>query len=241
MVVTPAVWATELIPSQRPAVPPEGRAPERTAPEGPIWRLTALIFVGSFLLRWLNPGWVNDHFRMLAQARQVLAGELPFRDFRDPGIFLQIHTSAAFQLLFGYRLLGEALLCISLLSAGYALTFLLATRASRSVLIGLVVTVSVIALNPRLYAYDKVFLLPFGLLVCWRYVDRPTIRNLAIVGLCTAFAFLFRHDHGVYIGAVSATLLIAVHWKARPTESLRRLALYGAFVAAPLVPFFVFL
>src|SRR5215217_230350 len=121
MAVTSGVRAPELIAPPRPAVPPEGRAPERPASEGPIWALAALIFVGSFLLRWLNPGWVNDHFRLLAQARQILSGELPFRDFPDPGVFLQIHTSAAFQLLFGYRLLGEALLCISLLSAGYAL------------------------------------------------------------------------------------------------------------------------
>jgi hypothetical protein len=37
---------------------------------------------------------------------------MPVRDFVDPGIFLQIDTSAVAQLLFGYNRLGEALVCL---------------------------------------------------------------------------------------------------------------------------------
>ena len=206
------------------------------------WGLALVVFAGAFFFRASDPQFANDHFRVMSQGRQVLVyGEMPFRDFVDPGNFLQIYTSAAAQLLFGYSLFGEALLSIFLLSAGYALTFLLAARASRSAVIGLVVTVLAIATNPRLYAYDKVFLLPFGLWLCWRYVDRPTARNLAIVAFATAFAFLFRHDYGVYLGAAAAATLAAVHWREGLAPLLRRSALYGGIVAVTTLPFFVFL
>ena len=241
MAVIQDVRATEAVTSDRPATPPECPAAGPTTSGRPIRAIALLIFFGSFVFRFLEPEFHNDHFRLLAQARQILDGELPFRDFVDPGVFLQIHTSAAIQLLFGYRLLGEALLCISLLSAGYALTFVLAAQASRSILIALVLTLFVIVIHPRLYAYDKVFLLVFGLFLCWRYLDRPTTRHLAIAALGTAFAFLYRHDLGVYIGAGAVAMLVVAHWRQGPGRLLRRLAIFGAVGALPLLPFLGFL
>jgi hypothetical protein len=202
---------------------------------------TALVFAGSFMLRLLDVDFTNDHFNPLSKARQVLHGELPFRDFVDPGLFLQILVSAGAQFVFGYSLLGEALLTISFLSAGAALTFLLASRASRSILIGLIVAALVIATYPRLYNYPKVFLYVFAIFLYWRYVDAPRLRNLTILGLFTAAAFLFRHDHGVFIGIGGVAAVAATHWEQAHGLAFRRVAVYAASAALPLLPFFIFL
>ena len=53
---------------------------------------------------------VNDDFMHRAYALQLLSGELPIRDFFDYGMVLMYLASAVAQLLFGYRLLAEALL-----------------------------------------------------------------------------------------------------------------------------------
>ena len=206
------------------------------------WLLAAVIFVGSFLLRLLDPGFFNDHFQTISQGRQILAyGELPFRDFLDPGFFLMPVASAAVQRLFGYNLLGEALLSIALLSAGATLTFLLAARASRSLLIALATAGLVVLAFPRLYSYPKIFLLVLGLLMCWRYVDRPSLRRLVPLALTTALAFLFRHDLGVYVGLAAAVMLVVTHWRDGYRLLLRRLAVYAGVAALPILPFLGFL
>jgi hypothetical protein len=206
------------------------------------WILAGLIFAGSFVLRYLDPGLTNDQFAWISGGRQIrMYGEHPFRDFREPGYFLQNYASAAAQLAFGDNLLGEVLLAVSLLSAGAALTFLLASEASRSTLVGALMAALVVAIYPRLYNYPKVFLLALGIFVCWRYADRPTTRNLLVVGLVTALAFLFRHDLGLFVGAASAVTVAAVHWRDGLRPLLRRSILYGVAVFAPLVPFFLFI
>ena len=40
-------------------------------------------------------GFTNDQFGYLARARQIQAGDIPFRDFNDPGWFLTDYLSAA--------------------------------------------------------------------------------------------------------------------------------------------------
>jgi hypothetical protein len=206
------------------------------------WIGAAGIFLTTFLLRILEPGFDNDHFRMMAEGRQVLlTGEAPHRDFADPGIFLQIYTSAALQLLFGYNLFGQALFGTLVLAAAMAVTFLLARRASGSVPIALVVTLLVIALAPRLKQHHVVFLPVLGLLVAWRYADRRTPRRLLVAALATALAFLLRHDQGVYVGMAVAGTVLAVHRRDGARMLLQRVGLYGAVAAAALLPFFAFL
>jgi hypothetical protein len=184
----------------------------------------------------------NDQFAWISGGRQILRyGEHPFRDFREPGYFLQNYASAAAQLAFGDNLLGEVLLSVSLLSAGVALTFLLASEASRSTLVGALMATLVVAIYPRLYNYPKVFLLALGIFVCWRYADRPTHRNLLIVGLVAAVAFLFRHDLGLFVGVASAVTVAAVHWNGGLSPLLRRLTLYAMSAAVLIVPFFLFI
>ena len=242
MVVARAIRAaTTARPSGGPA------ALARPLPRGRIraglrWGMAVAVFVGLFALRFLDVRFVNDHARVLSQGRQVLAyGEAPVRDFIDPGVFLQIYASAAVQLLFGYNLLGEALLSIVLLAWGAALTFWLATRASGSLLIGLVVTALASAAYPRLNAYPKILIPVLGLFVCWWYLDRRTTGRLIVVAVVTAIAFLYRHDHGIYLGLAAAVMLVAAHWRDGARLLLRRAATFAACVAVLLLPFFAFL
>ena len=78
------------------------KSPEAYAPAATIALLTALhkILYASVL--------VNDDFMHRAYAGQLLAGELPIRDFFDYGMVLMYVASAVSQMLFGYRLLAEA-------------------------------------------------------------------------------------------------------------------------------------
>ena len=222
---------------------PNGQRARRRGPSGRLeWGLALIVFLATFVVRFLSLELDNDHFRMITQGRQVAAyGELPFRDFVDPGIFLQILASAAAQALFGYNVLGEALLTVFFLALSAALTFVLASRASRSASIGLVAAVLFVAMFTRLYQYHLAFLPVLGLFVCWRYVDRRTVYRLVVMGLVTAIAFLFRHDLGVYLALAATAVLVVTHWTDGFRILLRRLGLYATFAAIPLVPFFAFL
>ncbi len=91
-----------------------------------------IAFVLTFVFRFTSAGFGNDHFTHLSRARQILGGAWPIRDFFDPGQFLHYYLSAAAQLVFGYNLYGEALLTISFMSLGAALTFGVSARLSRS-------------------------------------------------------------------------------------------------------------
>ena len=92
-------------------------------------------------------------------------------------------------MLSGGTLFGEAILTVSLIALGGALTFLLAARLSSSRALGLLAAVAAISIGPRLYGYPKVFLFVLALACAWRYVqDRSTIR-LFVVATVTAVAW----------------------------------------------------
>lgn len=207
-----------------------------------LWLLAALVFAGCFLFRFLDVDLSNDDFAHISRARQIARyGEIPGRDFVDPGNPLRNYLSAAIMALFGDYLLGEVLMNIFFISLGAALTFLLAAQASHSLVIALIVTTMAVAMGSSLYNYPKVILYVLGPLVCWRYVDNRRPRALILVGLSTAVAFLFRHDHGAYIGLAALAMLVATHWREGARLLLRQSALYTAVVMGLLLPFFMFL
>ena len=205
------------------------------------WALAAAVFAASFVLTFLHAEFPDDHFQWISGGRQVLAyGEWPARDFFDPGYCLQHFASAGARALFGDDLLGEALLSSSFVALGFALTFVAAARASGSLLIGLVMAALVVDTNPRLYGYYKGPLPLLGILGCWAYLGRRSGRAAAALGLYAAFAFLFRHDFGVYVGVGAAVTVLAAHAD-DAREAVRRLAIYAAALAVPLLPFLAFL
>jgi len=198
------------------------------------------VFVATFLFRFLTLEFMNDHFVHLSRGRQILLGEVPVRDFFDPGLFLQYYASAAALMLSGGTLFGEAILTVSLIALGGALTFLMAARLSASLSLGLLAAVAAISIGPRLYGYPKVFLFVLALACGWRYARDRSTRRLFVMALVTAVAFLFRHDHGVYIGISMTGLLVLLDWGAMP-RALSTFGRYLAFTALLLLPFGIFI
>jgi hypothetical protein len=201
-------------------------------------------FAVTFAYRWLTVNFTNDQFVHLSRARQILIGDVPVRDFFDPGLFLQYYASAAALSLSGGTLLGEAALTIFFMSLGAALVYVLADRLSRSWIIGMAAAATAVATFPRLYSYPKVFLFVLAVACAWRYQARRTTANLALLAVVTAVAFLLRHDHGAYIGIAVMAFLGLLHWP-RSAAGVRPLATaagtYGGITLLLVLPFLVFI
>jgi hypothetical protein len=209
-----------------------------------LWAGALVTFAVVFAYRWLTVNFTNDQFVPLSRARQILLGDLPVRDFFDPGLFLQHYASAAALYLSGGTLLGEAVLTIFFISLGSALVYVMATRLSRSWVVGAAATATAVATFPRLYNYPKVFLFVLAVVCAWRYRARPTTINLSLLAVATAIAFLFRYDLGAYVGVAVTAFLIAMHWPAsaarmRPLGTA--LGLYVGTTMLLVLPFLVFI
>jgi len=195
--------------------------------------------IATFLYRFLTVEFTNDHFVHLSRGWQILQGEVPVRDFFDPGMLLQYYTSTAALILSGHNLFGEAVVTCLFIAAGAGLTFVAAARLSRSWWIAAAATLLVALSTPRLYNYPKMFFYVLALVAGWHYATRPTRGRLAGLALTTAVAFLYRHDHGVYIGVSTVALLAVAHWPAWGTAAAR-VGEYALAILLLLVPFLVF-
>jgi len=185
-------------------------------------------------------GFANDEFGYLARARQIQAGDVPFRDFNDPGWFLTDYVSAAAQWIGGYNLRSEAVLTIGMLSIGTVITFLLARRAAGSTIAALVAVAIAVALEPRHYNYPKIVLYAVALALAWAYVENPGRVRLVALAAVTGVGFLFRHDHLLYLGALSLMTVAAAH-RASVHDSLRATLALSAATAVFVGPFLIFL
>src|SRR5688500_8008852 len=161
-----------------------------------LWAGALVTFALVFAYRWLTVNFTNDQFVPLSRARQILLGDVPVRDFFDPGLFLQHYASAAALYVSGGTLLGEAVLTIFFISLGASLVYVMGHRLSRSWTIAAAATATAVAAFPRLYNYPKVFLFVLTVVCAWRYQVRPTRVTLVLLALTTAIAFLFRYDLG---------------------------------------------
>jgi hypothetical protein len=167
---------------------------------------------GTFLYRFLTIDFTNDHYVHLSRGWQILQGEVPTRDFFDPGLVLQYYASAAALLWSGHNLFGEAILTVGFMAAGAGLAFAAAALLSRSVWLAAAGTTIATLSLPRLYNYPKTFLYVMAIVAAWGYAARPGRGGLIGLAVLTAVAFLFRHDHGVYIGASVVVMLVLRHW-----------------------------
>ena len=207
--------------------------------------LAGIVFLTAFFYRFntlggVLGGFTNDEFGYLSRARQIQSGDVPFRDFNDPGWFLTDYLSAVAQWLGGYNLRSEALLTVGMLSLGAALTFLLARRAAGSTVVALLAVSVSIALDARHYNYPKIVLYAASLMLAWAYVDKPDGVRRAGLGALVGLAFLFRHDHLVYLGALSLMTVAFVHRSSLRDAAGAAAGLCGA-AAIFVVPFLVFL
>jgi hypothetical protein len=206
--------------------------------------LALLIFLLAFSYRFTTMGgrlggFENDQFVHLSRAQQIVLGERPIRDFVTPGMPLTDALSAAAQAMLGPTLLSEAMLTMSMLALASALLFLLAERASGSMPIAATVALVQIAMAPRFYNYPKLLPYAFGIAAMWWYIDRPQPRRLAMLACAGVVAFLFRHDHGAYIGTAAIVTVVAVHWR-QPRRLAREVALLGAMALAMVSPYLVY-
>ena len=181
------------------------------------------IFVFVWLTRFTDPGGsfaglTDDHFFYLVRGWQILFGDLPVRDFVDHGAPLFYYVGAAVQILFGRGTLSEVAFCVTVLAAGAVVTYLVAARASGSIAAGLAGVALHVLLQPRFYNYPKVIVYALAIPLLWRFADRPTRGVRLALSALTAVAFLFRHDHGIFVAIAFATLLLLLTdlpWRVR--------------------------
>ncbi len=184
-------------------------------------------------------GFENDQFVTLSQAQQVALGDWPMRDFVELGMPLTVMLSAAGQKLFGHTLFAEALVTSGLIGISTAILFVLAWRASGSVVIALLIALIQIAMAPRFYNYPKLLAYAIAIPAFWWYIDRPNWRRLLLVGAAGVIAFLLRHDHGLYVG-LTAFVAVALAQQLDARRIAAHLALLGAFALVLVGPYLLF-
>src|SRR5688572_9720869 len=156
-------------------------------------------WAGSFVFTFATLEFLNDHFGRISPARQIARyGELPFRDYFDPGYFLTEFSSALMQVVLGDNLLGEALLNSAFIASGTVLVLLLTRRLTGSFVTGAFAATLAVLAMPRAYDYDKVLFFPLGLWLCWRYIDRQRTTDLILLAAAIVVGALFRYDSGAY-------------------------------------------
>ena len=176
-----------------------------------ILALSGVIFVASFVFRFLNPDFEMEQFIRLVGARQILNGELPDRDFLNRGYTGAYYAAAAAMAVFGDALLGDLVLTASFIAIGAVLTWFLSFQASASVVVACIATLMAVAYYPALYNYPKIVLPVLGLVAVWRYLDHPGVGRLWTVAAAIVVAIVFRHDHGFYLGLATITALACAH------------------------------
>lgn len=185
-------------------------------------------------------GFPNDHFYYLSRATQVLSGAWPVRDFVDPGFPLAWAVSAAAQAVGGYTLLSEAVLVAAAFGIAAALTLWVVARQTGSLALALWAALVPVALQPRSYSYPKLLIYIVAAAGFIGYANRPSPVALGRLAVVTIVAFLFRHDHGIYIAAASCVLLLGAGEPRTPVAMARRLALFAAMVASCIIPYLIY-
>src|SRR5687768_3188835 len=181
---------------------------------------------------------VNDDYQHLAYARQLFHGDLPLRDFWDLSTTLQEVVSAASQLVFGNRLLAEAVVIGVATAVAVYLAYWILQQVTGSSLIAAICAALFIIAVPRAYAYPKWIVYAVAAWLWWNYVWWPSARKAIAAGLSVAAAFYWRHDHGVLVAAGVALGMCAAHGFS--TLAIRRTALAGIVALVLALPYLAF-
>jgi hypothetical protein len=206
----------------------------------PIPLGAALIGVGVAAFRILALDFVdNDHFVSLSSARQVTLGELPVRDFDDPGLPLAMALSAAAMWLGGSSLLPEVVLTSALLALAAVVAWRAAARVSGMPALALGAMLLQVIAFPRLYSYPKILVNACAALGFIAYARRPAPRRILALAALTEIALLFRYDLAVYVGLATVLLIVLVHGWTRTAAA--RLSLYAGASVALTLPYALYL
>ena len=181
---------------------------------------------------------VNDDYQHLAFARQLFHGDLPLRDFWDLSTTLQEVVSAASQLVFGNRLLAEAVVIGVATAVAVYLVYRILQQVTGSTLIAAICAALFIIAVPRAYAYPKWIVYAVAAWLWWNNVWWPSTQKAIAAGLSTAAAFYWRHDHGVLVAVGVALGMMAAHGFSK--LAVRRTVIAGAVALAVTLPYLVF-
>jgi hypothetical protein len=221
-------------------------APARTAADidrpGPPWLAVVaglLVGVFAFAFRLLTlRGLPNDHYVYLSAAQQILLGEIPGRDFVEPGMLLQFLISAAGQAV-APGPATEGIVTGAMLAVAAAATCVGVSWLTGSVAAGTLAGIFQVLVHPRLYSFPKILVPAVLLVLTLRYARRPATAALVMLAVWIVVAFLLRHDMGAY-AALAAAVAIALSHRTF-TGAVRACAVLTAAVLLMLVPYFVYL
>ena len=211
----------------------------------PVIALTAVTCAVTMILRYNAPegslgGLTDDHFYFVTLGWQMLFGELPDRDYFEPGAPLTLAISAALQTLLGRSIWSEYVFCVAVLAVGSAITFVLAARSSGSILLGLGAFLFQFALLPRLYGYPKIVIYAAAIGALWAWAASPGTRRTWVVAVITAVAFLLRHDHGIFVGFGFLVVLLSIG-NMPVGQRAKQALIYAVTLVALLTPYLAYL
>ena len=203
------------------------------------WVLYLVVFcvTGGFRYLTLAEGIPNNHFVYISGGWQMLSGEWPTRDWVDPGTPLMFVVSALSQWLLGQTLVAEAVLVAAAFALGAVLTVAAVRAATGSLGLALLATVLEVAIVPRTYGYPKVVVYALGFLCFFRYSARPELGRLAWMAVAIVVAFLFRHDHGLFLAVGGALAVLLTPEPAALGERWRRAAMLAGAVLVMVLPY----
>ena len=181
----------------------------------------------------------NDHFVHLARAQQLLLGDLPSATSWS-GFPLMYFVSAAAWALWGGTPGTELFLVAGAYALSAALTVLVAHRLSGSIIIAAGAALLEVMITPRTYSYPKILVYVAAAYGILAVAESPSRRRVLLLAALTAFAFLFRHDHGLYVGLASAVAVGLAASASGWPAGVRRLALFAAAVVAFVAPWLAF-
>ena len=177
----------------------------------------ALAVIAGVLQAVIASSPTNDDFLHVVLARQILAGDWPVRDFFDLGTWLSYGISAASQLVFGDRLLAEAVVVGVMLAVSTYLVFRLVHELTGSTLAAVLSAVLLLVAGPRGYSYPKIIVYAVAATLWWWYVRQPSFKRILAFGAWVAAAFYWRGDHGVYVAVILVLAVVAAHGISRTT------------------------
>lgn len=185
-------------------------------------------------------GFQNDHYVYLARAQQLLLGDWPVRDFVDPGFPLMYFPSAAAWLLGRGAVGTEVLLVAGAFALAAVLTFLVAYRLSGSMLIAVAAALFEVLITPRTYNYPKILIYVAAAYGILAVAESPSRRRLLLLGALTAVAFLFRHDHGLYVGIAGTVTVVLATARLGWPAALSHVGIYAGATALLVSPWLIF-
>jgi hypothetical protein len=199
----------------------------------------AFVVTTGFRYLTLADGFPNDHFVYITAGWQMLFGEWPTRDWVDPGLPLMFALSALAQAVVGKVLLAEALVVSIAFGLAASLTVAAVLELTGSLGVAILATALEVAVFPRTYGYPKVLVYAAVFWCMARYINRPTVLRAVAIAVAVVVAFLFRHDHGIFLGIGGAlTILMSGDgvWRTR----LRSLVVYAAAGTLLVLPYLAY-